>query len=245
MRPAGFSTGAIAHGDFRGALRALAALGARGPAPEVLELSALRLGELPALCEALAGAEPLPLHGFRYVSLHAPSRYPEDAEAAIAAALSALAPPLPVVLHPDAIHEPARWEALGSRLLIENMDLRKRTGQTAAQLAAFFARLPEAGLCFDLAHAYQVDPTLQEARAILERFGPRLRQLHLSEIDAGGQHHALGARAAAAFQALAPLIPAEVPVIIESQVGGAELAAELARAQAALPTAATAAARRR
>ena len=51
-----------------------------------------------------------------------------------------------------------------------------------------FDALPDAGLCFDIAHAWAVDPTMSVGSAILDRFGSRLRQLHISSVD-DGQHH--------------------------------------------------------
>jgi sugar phosphate isomerase/epimerase len=211
MRPIGFSTGALAKGRFREGLDLLAARGVR-----TVELSALRGPELPPLLGALPD---LDLAGFDYVSLHAPSRVDEAEEEALAAALlPAAARGVPVILHPDALHRPERFRPLGACLLIENMDRRKRTGQTAADLAPFFEALPEASLCLDVGHAWQVDPTLSAAHEILARFGGRLRQLHVSEVDAGGGHRPLSDGAVAAFRALAPLIPEQVPLILEAAV---------------------------
>ena len=65
MRPIGFSTGALALGDFRRALSMLKDVGARS-----VELSALRDHEVDALMKALPGLE---LSGYRYVSVHVPS----------------------------------------------------------------------------------------------------------------------------------------------------------------------------
>lgn len=93
-----------------------------------------------------------------------------------------------IVLHPDTIQAPAAYEPLGRRLLIENMDTRKNGGQTAEELAAVFAELPAAGLCFDIAHAKDVDPTMGAAVEVLDRFSSRLRHVHISSLDEA-QHH--------------------------------------------------------
>ncbi|MCS6915589.1 MAG: hypothetical protein RMK29_00220 [Myxococcales bacterium] len=228
MRPVGFSTGALGRGDFRGALQLLSA-----HAVPALELSALRRPELPPLLGALAAGE-LDLSRYAHVSLHAPSCYPPAAEAAIAHAVLGAAP-LPVVLHPDALVDAACWQPLGDRLLIENMDLRKRTGQSAAHLAGVFARLPAAGFCLDLGHALQVDATLSEAREMLRRFADRLRQVHLSLVDATGAHRPLHSPALLAFRTIAGLIPAQVPVILETPVAAEAVGEQLARALEALP----------
>ena len=66
MKPIGFSTGALAKGDFATGLevqRYVARI-------DAVELSALRDYELPNLVDAIPN---LDLHGFEYVSFHAPS----------------------------------------------------------------------------------------------------------------------------------------------------------------------------
>src|SRR5260370_7176701 len=63
-RTIGFSTGAIAKGDFRQALAAL-----RRASVKAVELYALREDELPELSRSLPR---LYLQGFEYVSFHAP-----------------------------------------------------------------------------------------------------------------------------------------------------------------------------
>jgi len=85
----------------------------------------------------------------------------------------------------------AVYRPLGRRLVIENMDTRKTGGQTAKELERYFAQLPEARLCFDLAHAKDVDGTLADATEILRRFASRLSHVHLSSLDDGKHHLAL------------------------------------------------------
>ena len=68
----GFSTGALAKGDFR---RALALL--REHRVDVVELSALRIEELAPLVSSLPDLE---LQDFQFVSIHAPSRFEPEAE---------------------------------------------------------------------------------------------------------------------------------------------------------------------
>lgn len=226
-RPWGFSTGALARADFRRGLEIV-----RGLRLPAIEVSALRLRELPVLLEAFDGLE---LRGFDHVSLHFPSAYPPGSEPALVESLRQVAPGVPVVVHPDAISNFAPWRAFGATLLVENMDRRKPRGRTVRELEAIFDRLPDARLCFDMAHARQVDTSLTEAFLILERFGERLAQVHLSEVGTSGRHSRLSRAAILAFRELAPLIPLEVPVILESPVNEDEIADELARAAEALP----------
>jgi hypothetical protein len=67
MRPIGFSTGALAKGDFHAGL----SLQQKRPGFLAVELSALRDHELPSL---VAAAAHLDLDSFAYVSVHAPSK---------------------------------------------------------------------------------------------------------------------------------------------------------------------------
>ena len=67
MRPLGFSTGALAKGDFRAGVD----LQRTNPSVRAIELSALRDHELRPL---VSGLEELDLRQFTYVSVHAPSK---------------------------------------------------------------------------------------------------------------------------------------------------------------------------
>jgi sugar phosphate isomerase/epimerase len=228
MRPIGFSTGALALGDFRRGLHMLRGLGV--PA---VELSALRHREVDPLLSAIeSGACDELLAGFAYVSVHAPSSYPPAEEARIAARLFAgVGGRWPVILHPDAVSDFSLWAPFGAALLIENMDRRKPAGKTAAELEAIFARLPEASLCLDIGHAWQVDPSMAEARAILSRYGARLRQLHMSEVNEQSKHRPLGEASAPAFRGIAGLLSEEVPLILETPVERDAVLGEIARAR--------------
>jgi len=220
MRLVGFSTGALALGDFRKGLELL-----RGTDAQAVELSALREHELPSLVHALDG---LSLEQFGYVSVHAPSRLASLAEKdVVRMLLPCLGHGFRVVLHPDAIQDPGGWREFGRALCIENMDKRKPTGRTASELQRFFADLPEASLCLDLAHARQVDTTLAVARFILAEFGAeRVAQVHLSELDARSHHGPLSMGAVHVFRSMAHWVP-DVPVILESVVTEDGIAAEL------------------
>jgi hypothetical protein len=220
----GFSTGALALGDFRRALDLLRGQGARA-----VELSALRDHELPILMDALGG---LDLGQFDYVSVHAPSRLASLTEGEVAERLlPCVERGWPVVLHPDAIRDPGCWRTFGPLVCIENMDKRKRTGRTATELRRFFSDLPEASLCLDLAHARQIDTTMGVARSILAEFGgDRLAQVHLSELDARGGHAPLSMATVLSVREVAHFLK-PVPIIIESRVAETRVADELRMAE--------------
>ena len=225
----GFSTGALARGDVRHGLELL-----RGTTANAVELSALRQNELPTLAHLL---NDLDLRQFDHISVHAPSAL-EPAYEDIALHLLAAVQQRnwPIIVHPDAMHRMAEWNRFGELLYVENMDIRKPIGQTAADLAAIFAELPRACLCFDIGHARQVDPTMSEAAQILLQFKARLRQLHISDVNAQSKHDPLSLEAVMAFRRVASLIPPDVPVILESRVAETKIQQEIDNAVRALDT---------
>ncbi len=223
MRPIGFSTGALAYADFGRALEMLNA----SPC-DSLELSALRLRELNPLLERI---DALDLSKFSYVSIHAPSEFGPNAEIAVRDRLQGeLWRQWPIVLHPDTVHDFAVWRELGSLLCIENMDKRKPIGRTVKDLTSIFEKLPEATFCFDIGHARQCDPTMTEAYFILRAFGPRLRQVHISEVNSQSKHDCLSHGSILAFQQVAELIPEHIPLILETPVITSSMGAEMEKA---------------
>jgi hypothetical protein len=229
MRPIGFSTGALAYGDFRRALEML-----RGIQTGPIELSALRENELAPLVE---GLKSLDLSPFTYISVHAPSKYEYVNEPEVLALLGEVAARgWRIVLHPDVIRDFTVWNSFGSLLLIENMDKRNSRGRTARELSDIFTRLPEAGLCFDMGHCRQVDPTMNESYLILRDFGDRLTELHVSEVNSRSTHDPLSCAAIGAFEKVACLVPDRVPVILESPVRDEDVEREIEHARLALPS---------
>ncbi len=227
MRKVGFSSGAIAYGDFFGALATL-----HNRQFPCLELSALRIVELRPLIAALPD---LDLSAYSYISFHAPSSFPMEDEAWVAEMLYACVPEMwPIIIHPDAIFEFKHWKRFGRRLAIENMDRRKPLGRTASELENIFARLPNASLCFDVGHARQCDASMTEAFLILSKFAQRLVQVHISEVNSASQHDPISQGAQLAFQQIAHMIPESVPVIVESRISEAQISIEAERAIEAL-----------
>jgi hypothetical protein len=177
------------------------------------ELAALSEDELPGLEAFFAAGPELP---FAYLSVHAPVKHLRMPEAELVRRLGRLAPVVDaIVVHPDAMDDPRAYRSLGSYLVLENMDARKPTGRTVAELQPMFAALPEAGFCLDLAHVLTIDPTLAEGERLLDAFAGRLRQLHLSSIDEECRHQPLTAEHEARFSALLRRCP-DVPWILEA-----------------------------
>ncbi len=229
MRDIGFSTGALALGDFKAALTML-----EGRECPVVELSALRETELAGLMAAL---DELDVGQFTYVSIHAPSRLRTVRETEVARLLRpCIERGWPVILHPDAIGDHGCWREFGKLVCLENMDKRKSGGRTSAELERHFASLPEASLCLDLGHARQVDPTFGVARRILSDYGDRLMQIHLSELDAQSHHAPLSMATVWAVREIAHIIPS-APVILESMVGADKIEKEFKMASSCFETA--------
>ncbi|MEA2172359.1 MAG: hypothetical protein QOF76_5659 [Solirubrobacteraceae bacterium] len=179
--PMGMSTGVLARGDDWPAI----ARSACGVSTDAAELAAHDVRELPGLVRFLARRPSLP---FRHLSVHTPIKGQLGPDAERVGALMAL--PLDIrtlIVHPDLVADPEPWRALGRRVVFENMDDRKTSGRTVAELGPLFAALPEAGFCLDIAHAHTVDPTMHLATELLDAFRGRLREVHLSSIR-GGSH---------------------------------------------------------
>ena len=228
MRPIGFSTGAISKGDFHFAVQRL-----RDNDIDVIELSALRFAELQPLLRALPD---LALTSFKFISIHAPSRFEQNVEQVVVQELTNHALSLPVVVHPDVIFHPSMWLPLGRRLLIENMDKRKPVGRTVVELGRIFKELQEARFCFDLGHIRQVDPSMTEAVLILREFGDRLAEVHISEVNTSSRHDPISTSAVRAFKFIANHIPESVPIVIESLIdeGQSDIRTEVESARESL-----------
>ena len=228
MRPIGFSTGALAYGNFREGLRMLGQ-----KEVQAVELSALRQGELDPLLQAIPS---LDLSSFDYISIHVPSQFEAGWEAVMWRLIVGGVPGgWPVVLHPDAIDDFGMWRELGASVCIENMDKRKPVGRSVGELARIFAELPDATFCFDIGHARQFDPTMTEAWLILREFGSKLRQVHVSEVNTRSRHDCLSYASILAFQEVAHLIPEGVPLILETPVPEGDMRVEIEKVREALP----------
>jgi len=201
----------LACGDFQSGINMLIDSGAN-----VIELSALREGELEVLINSL---DDLKLDHFDYVSFHAPSKIERYSEEQLVFHLKKIAKRnINIILHPDVIQNISLWRSLGPYLCIENMDKRKRIGRTSIDLEEIFDNLHEASFCFDLVHVRQVDPTMSEALIMMKKFGARLKQLHVSDVNSKSFHEPLNLEAIVSFRKIAGLIDPDIPIVLESPV---------------------------
>ncbi|MDQ3722818.1 MAG: hypothetical protein M3376_07090 [Actinomycetota bacterium] len=191
-------------------------------------MAALSADELPGLLRFLATARALPFH---FISLHAPSKGRRLREKQLVAMLLGVVRSIDaVVVHPDTIDEPQRYAALGSALVLGNLDSRKHDGRTVAELEPYFAALPQAGFCLT-PHAASVDDELAEGERLLDCFGARLRHLRLSSLDADCHHVPLTAGDEERFGALLRRCR-DVPWILEAPLREGRSGAPRARSSA-------------
>lgn len=216
----GFSTGSLAYSDFQRAINMLIDSSAN-----VIELSALRESELETLINSM---DDLKLDHFDYVSFHAPSKIAIYSEDQLVFHLKKIAARhINIILHPDVIQNISLWKSLGTYLCIENMDKRKWKGRTSSDLEEIFDNLPEASFCFDLAHVRQVDPTMSEALIMIKKFGSRLKQLHVSDVNSKSIHEPLNLEAIVSFRKIAGLINHNIPIVLESPVAKDKIEQEM------------------
>jgi hypothetical protein len=165
-----------------------------------VELSALSYDELPGLLSFARRSARLP---FDYVSVHAPTKNVRTGDWDQVALLETLPDWISgIVFHPDTLTYAPALRLLGRRAIIENMDGRKAIGRTVDELAPFFAILPDARFCFDVAHAATIDPSMKVAHDLLDTFSGRLAQVHISSIDDTGKHVSLTRQDATRFRPL-------------------------------------------
>jgi sugar phosphate isomerase/epimerase len=179
---------------------------------QCLELCAI----LPPLLSTLAPYLTQPGHNldsFERVSIHAPVGI--DSADVIVQAIIRLPHDGDVILHPDLYSTADTVFALGDRAVFENMDVAKSFGRTVEDLTTVFERFPDAGLCLDVAHVWTNDRSLTLGHELLDAFGDRLRQVHVSGIEPDGTHRKTTEDDLSLY---APLLErcADVPQVLET-----------------------------
>jgi hypothetical protein len=150
-----------------------------------LELCAILPRLLETLTRFLAEQDDA-LGGFSRISVHAPVGIASTD--VVVQAIVRLPLDCDVILHPDLYGSDDTVHALGDRAMFENMDVGKHFGRTVEDLALVFDRFPDAGFCLDVAHVWTTDSSLALGHELLDAFGDRLRQLHVSGIEPDGTH---------------------------------------------------------
>jgi hypothetical protein len=221
MRLIGYSSGALAKGKFNVAIDMLN----KHKNVTAIELSALLYSELKTLIDAI---HTLNLSKYEYISIHGPKFENEtEEEITVETLLPLIDLNWNIILHPDVICDINKWKVFGKLLCIENMDNKKSFGQTAEELQTIFEELPDASMCFDIGHAFQVDPTMKEAKKILWMHGHRLQEIHMSYVKPDGSHNPLSVQCYKQYQLVARYITEDIPIILESGIEANKIQDEL------------------
>lgn len=220
MKCIGFSTGALALGDWRKALGVLTKSSATA-----IELSALREQELEPLISILPDID---LSKFSSVFFHAPSKLEKFTERELVEKLKPIVRlEYPIVVHPDIIQNYDLWSDFGGLLCVENMDRRKSKGRTVEELRPIFEKLESASFCFDIGHARHIDRTMSQARAMVREFHARMKVIHFSEVDIHGHHVPLSYMAMLSYSHLSKMLTGKWPIILESPVNNESIDTEI------------------
>jgi hypothetical protein len=218
MRTIGFSTGALALGKFDIALDML-----KNKNVNAIELSALRTSELKTLVESF---DNLDLSMYEYISFHAPKDFSKENEKEIVLLLDKIADKnINIIIHPYAIFDFDNWSHFKDLICVENMD-KSSFGKYFEDLCYIFNKLKNASFCFDFGHAYQIDPTLSEAKRMLNSFKDRLKQIHMSYISSNNNHYEMNFYSCNALKSINKLIP-NVPIILETPIKESKINSEI------------------
>jgi len=137
--------------------------------------------------EAFLRDAPDALAAFKRVSVHAPVLL-ESSRSAVAELLARGPAPFDMILHPDVYGREDAIAKLARKAVFENMDANKAFGRDVHDVAEVLERFPDAGFCLDVAHVWTCDRSLRLGLELLDAFGERLRQLHVSGIEPDGTH---------------------------------------------------------
>ncbi len=169
--------------------------------------------------DLIISAENLNLVYFRFISLHAPSfAYTKNKDSRrILDKLGLLTRKYGInnlVFHTDTVLD---WSIFDDYKIlpisIENMDDRKKSGKTVADVKAILEKY-DFGLTLDLQHCFVNDKSLQLALDFQEEFGDRIVEYHISGFDENFLHYSLFKTRK--DEIIKTLLQKEVPIIIES-----------------------------
>lgn len=184
----------------------------------ILELTAITLERLETLGRFLKEPDTLlSLSSFDRVSIHAPGRAARGSQRDVLGTLTSLRTDFDIVLHPDVYVGEQAVSQLREQAVFENMDCQKDFGRDVRDLRAVFAEFPNAGFCLDVAHVWTNDPTLTLAYELIDRFGERLRQVHVSGIEEDGTHRSTTPQDLALYEPVLALCT-HVPWLLETKL---------------------------
>lgn len=206
----GFSSGVLLPKDIYSIVKELSTVSS------AIELSTIRYKEFANTLDAIPK---LDLDTFKYISLHAPTNIKEEDERWAVAQLVQRTSNFPIVMHPDSIFNFEIWRALGDRLLIENMQLKKDPWNTLEGMEKAFEQLPEAGMCLDIGHALQEGQSERCCLDFLYKYGNRIKEIHFSYVDKTGAHHRINKEFFGKCKGIIGLVGKNIPIILEPGIG--------------------------
>ncbi len=158
------------------------------------------------------------LQKFDYVSVHAPFRSakkyetPEEHEKDLNRIQEIVeeANAQTVVFHPHYLPQKKLLKKFRFKIALENMEKRKKVSlQGLSKLMQEY----KTGFCLDASHAYEYGPF--RTNELLQRFKPKLRQIHLSANYRRQNHQPLTRASPAFLESIQPIKDTNVPVILE------------------------------
>lgn len=148
---------------------------------DLLEVSCMRINEVSQLAKIVPLVE-----RFHRKTIHLPTdiRYADDEATRslltnICSFYGTIGAELAVV-HPDLIDDVRVFDDFPVAWAIENMDHRKTCFRNAEDLQAFFTENDSWKMVLDVNHCFVNDPTMRLAEDLINRFRPRMREIHLS-----------------------------------------------------------------
>ena len=210
MHPIGYNTGALCKGDWQLALDLL-----KDKPFSVIEIGLLKGHDFFRFVEEESHA--IDLSMYDHISIHAPKLKEVGirTEKDLVRCLKLLPGEWNITHHPDSIKDFSLWEEFGCRLRLENMDARKRTGKTVEELRGIFKKLPDACMCFDIAHAEHIDGTMELGREMCIEFADKIKQIHLSRCLANSKHTTINTEILRSFSKVAAYFPYGCPIVLE------------------------------
>lgn len=119
-----------------------------------------------------------------------------------------------VIIHPDNLPSPKILEKYDFDISTENLTPRSRVG--IAQMKKIFRKYPKIKLCLDVSHAYLWSEL--ETKKIVNNFGEKISQVHLSGTYRKKDHQSLRGVTKKFLRSIEPIKKLQVPIVIEEDI---------------------------
>jgi len=119
-----------------------------------------------------------------------------------------------VIIHPDNLPSPKILEKYNFNISTENLMPRSKMG--IAQMKKIFRKYPKNRLCLDVSHAYLWSEL--ETKKIVDNFGEKISQIHLSGTYRKKDHQSLRGVTKKFLRSIEPIKELRVPIVIEEDI---------------------------